>query len=181
MIMYIMMFKKWKLSGDYLKIFILEHYSRDMVRVVIENDGSMVEGRWRNNGGDGMWWPTDMKSWVWNLMMNMLLMLLLLMMMNYMLCSLSFMHFFTWTWCLHYFPCCWSLSHSNLHFPPSYSTVNYIRMLYNAQEYTTHIIILKVYQSKRKRRTCQPHVSFSWYVNIDILAVTLLHFCYLQR
>jgi len=25
-----------------------------MVRVVIENDGSMVEGRWRNNGGDGM-------------------------------------------------------------------------------------------------------------------------------
>ena len=39
------MFKKRDLSCDYLKIFILEHYSRDMVRVVIENDGSVVEGR----------------------------------------------------------------------------------------------------------------------------------------
>ena len=29
----------------------------------------------------------------------------------------------------------------------------------------------KVNQSKRKRRTCQPHVTFSWYVNVDILAV----------
>ena len=47
------MFKKRDLSCDYLKIFILEHYSRDMVRVVIENDGSVVEGRRRDNGRDG--------------------------------------------------------------------------------------------------------------------------------
>ena len=49
------MFKKWDLSGDYLEVFVLEHYSRDMVRVVvIENDGSVVEGRGRDNGRDGM-------------------------------------------------------------------------------------------------------------------------------
>lgn len=38
----------------YLEIFILEHYSGDVVGVLIENNGGVVEGRRRDDGGNGM-------------------------------------------------------------------------------------------------------------------------------
>lgn len=36
----------------YLEIFILEHDSR--VRVLVKNDGGVMERRWRDDGGNGM-------------------------------------------------------------------------------------------------------------------------------
>jgi len=45
---------KWVWLINYLEIFILEHYSGDVVGVLIENNGGVVEGRRRDDGGNGM-------------------------------------------------------------------------------------------------------------------------------
>lgn len=44
----------------YLEIFILEHDSR--VRVLVKNDGGVMERRWRDDGGNGMWRTADVES-----------------------------------------------------------------------------------------------------------------------
>lgn len=41
-------------NDDYLETFILKHYSGDMEGVLIKNDGGVMEGRWRDDGGDRM-------------------------------------------------------------------------------------------------------------------------------
>jgi hypothetical protein len=78
----------------YLEIFILEHYSGDVEGVLIENNGGVVEGRRRDDGGNGMRRPADVEGCGRHLMMCML-MLLMMMFMGHMMWPLVIPHLFT--------------------------------------------------------------------------------------
>lgn len=98
----------------YLEIFILEHYSGDVEGVLIENNGGVVEGRRRDDGGNGMWRPADVEGSGRHLMMWMLMLLLLMMMMmfmGHMMWPLVIPHLFARAWYRCWgFPCRRSLS-----------------------------------------------------------------------
>lgn len=116
--------RKMALLG-YLEIFILEHHwPGDVVRILIENNGSVVEGRRRDDGRNWMWRPADVKGSSRKLMMSMVMLLVLVMLlMRHMMCRLVIPQFFARTSWYCGFRCCWSLSYPHLKWTPPYEAV----------------------------------------------------------